>query len=127
MPTKYEYMAIIPICFLAFLYLCKDILLFNRLDITGICNIKFTPTQLKVAFLVYPIWIFLVWIENLAQKREDYLILTVINIVTTYVGWWSTVAIFNDKFTSSKQQKAGLIFVLLLRALWRVTNILIFQ
>lgn len=126
MLKDHELLALLPLLLLAVLYIGRDILMFNRLQSGGKC-VKFTNCQLQVAFILYPIWVFLTWIENLAQKREDYAIVAIMNIVTTYVGWWTKVALFNDKFESSRQQVFSLGFSFALSALWRVTNILIFS
>ncbi len=127
MLTEGEKLAFIPITILSFIYFFRDILRFNRLKIKSCTNIRLTIPQIKVGLLCYPIWIFLTWTENIAQKRNDFFVVVVMNIVGTYVGWWTTIAIFNDGFMSSRQQKASLILSFLLSATWRITNILIFN
>tara|TARA_B100001989_G_C24543093_1_gene468842 strand:- start:354 stop:740 length:387 start_codon:yes stop_codon:yes gene_type:complete len=127
MTTENERLAILPITFLAIIYFGRDILRFNKLNIKGFCNINFTASQLRVAFFCYPIWILLVWVENIAQKRHDYFVVITMNVVGTYVAWWTTIAILNDGFNCSNQQIVSLLFSFILSATWRVTNILIFN
>tara|TARA_A100001015_G_scaffold29238_1_gene32561 strand:+ start:4754 stop:5140 length:387 start_codon:yes stop_codon:yes gene_type:complete len=128
MTTQKELLALIPIVALATLYLGRDVLLFNQLQIgETCCSIKLTKTQKKVAIFIYPLWVFLVWIENVAQKNNNFLVVILLNISNTYIGWWTTVAIFNDSFTYSRQQQVSLIFSFCLSGLWRLTNILVFS
>ena len=54
MVSDNEKLALLPIVFLAVLYLGRDILRFNKLNIRGFCKIKLTRPQVKVAFLCYP-------------------------------------------------------------------------
>ncbi len=122
-----EKLALLPIVFLAVLYLGRDILRFNKLNIKGFCKIHLTKPQVKVAVICYPIWVLLIWVENIAQKRHDYFIVISMNIVSTYVGWWTTIAILNDGFNCSNQQLISLLFSFVLSATWRLTNILIFN
>ena len=126
MISDQEWLAFLPIAGLAILYICRDVLLFNRLTYKGLC-IRFTRTQLRVAVIFYPVWMYLVWVENLSQKRRDFTVVALLNISTTLVGWWTTVAIFNDDFKVSKQQLASLVFTFALNGLWRVMSILIFS
>ena len=126
MITDKETYAIFPIIGLALVYICRDILLFNRLLYKGWC-VQLTSTQFKIALVFYPIWIYIVWVENLSQKRENYTVVISLNITNTLVGWWTTVAIFNDNFIVSRQQMGSLIFTFILNALWRVMNILMFS
>lgn len=122
-----EKLAIFPIIFLSVIYLGRDILRFNKLKIKGFCNIKLTNSQLRVALLCYPLWVLFIWVENIAQKRSNYFVVVSMNIVSTYVGWWTTIAILNDGFNCSSQQLVSLLFSFILSATWRVTNILIFN
>ena len=126
MATKNELFAILPIMFLAIIYLGRDILRFNKLRVKG-CMINFSKSQLKVAIFCYPVWVFLIWIENIAQKRNDYFVVIVMNTVTTYIKWWTTIAVLNDKFDCSNQQIGSLVFSFVLNATWRFVNILIFN
>ena len=127
MVTDNEKLAILPIVFLAIIYLGRDILRFNKLNIRGFCRVKFTISQMRVAIFCYPIWVLLVWVENIAQKRRDYFVVVTMNLISTYVGWWTTIAILNDGFNCSTQQLVSLIFSFILSATWRITNILIFN
>jgi hypothetical protein len=127
MITDNEKLAILPIAFLAITYFGRDILRFNKLNIKGYFNIKLTTSQLRVAFFCYPIWVLLVWVENIAQKRYDYFVVITMNVVGTYVAWWTTIAILNDGFICSNQQLASLLFSFVLSATWRVVNVLIFN
>ena len=127
MVTVNERLAILPITFLAIIYFGRDILRFNKLNIKGCCNIKLTTSQIRVAIFCYPLWVLFVWVENIAQKRNDYFVVVTMNIVSTYVAWWTTIAILNDGFNCSKQQLVSLIFSFILSATWRITNILIFN
>jgi hypothetical protein len=122
-----EKLAIFPIIFLSLIYLGRDILRFNKLKIKGFCNIKLTKSQLRVALFCYPLWVLFIWVENIAQKRSNYFVVVSMNIVSTYVGWWTTIAILNDGFNCSRQQLVSLLFSFILSATWRVTNILIFN
>ena len=127
MATQNELLALLPILALGILYLGRDVLLFNKLQIGEKWHsFNLSSTQKKVALFIYPWWIFLVWIENIAQKKNDYLVVVILNISNTYIGWWTTVAIFNDSFTYSRQQQVSLLFSFCLSALWRLTNVLVF-
>lgn len=127
MITFNEKLALVPITFLAILYFGRDVLRFNRLYIKGYCDVKFTASQLIVAFLCYPIWVLLIWVENIAQKRHDFWVVVIMNIVATYIQWWTTIAILNDGFNSSRQQIVSLLFSFTLSGTWRIVNILIFN
>lgn len=125
--THNEVIAILPLFFISLVYLGRDVFMFNRFETNENKCIKITRTQLIVATILYPIWVFLVWIENLSQKRKDYHVVVLLNIVNTILGWWTTVAIFNDSFSNTRQQKISLIFSFFLSGLWRLMNVLVFE
>ncbi len=122
-----EIIALVPLFLISIVYLGRDVFMFNRFETTEGRCIRFTRTQLIVSTILYPIWVFLVWVENLSQKRKDYYVVVLLNIVNTILGWWTTVAVFNDSFTNTKQQKISLIFSFLLSGLWRIMNVLVFD
>jgi hypothetical protein len=121
-----ELYSLIPLTIISFVYLGRDIFMFNKANFENY-KPKFTTTQIRVAIIMYPLWVFLIWVENLSQKRRDYYVVVILNISSTIVGWWTTVAVFNDSFLNNTQQKISLLFSFALSGLWRVFNVLMFE
>ncbi len=120
-----ELISILPISLLAMFRLFTDILTFNRLNVEKRC-IRFTTPQKIVGGVLYPLWIFFVWIENLSTKRGNILVMTSIGGINTIVAWWATIFVFNDEFTITKQQYTSLLARFIISAMWRWNNYLVF-
>ena len=120
-----ELVSLVPITALALVYVFTDITTFNRLRTERGC-IRLTRVQVTVLLLFYPVWIFLLWIETLSTKRGNVSIMTFVGSVNTVVGWATTIYIFNDDFTASRQQYSSLVGRLILNALWRWNNYLVY-
>lgn len=121
-----EILALVPVTLLSFSYLITDILTFNRLQTKGPC-LTLTRVQWVVALVFYPVWIFLVWVENLSTKRGDIAILTTVGITNTIVGWFTTVYVFNDDFIITRQQYFSLLGRIVISSMWRWNNYLVFS
>ena len=121
-----ELYSLVPLTIISFVYLGRDIFMFSKANFENY-KPKFTKTQIRVAIIMYPLWVFLIWVENLSQKRKDYYVVAILNIASTILGWWTTVAVFNDSFLNNTQQKISLLFSFALSGLWRVFNILMFE
>jgi len=127
MVSTSELLSIVPLILLGVIYFGRDLLLYNKIVVVNKCYLNFSNTQ-KIVFLVlYPLWILFIWIENIAQKRKNLLVVLIMNIISTFVGWMTVVFILNDEFKTTKQQNASLIFSFIISGLWRVFNILMFD
>jgi len=126
MVSTSELLSIVPLILLGVIYFGRDLLLYNKIVVVNKCYLNFLNTQ-KIVFLVlYPLWILFIWIENIAQKRKNLLVVVIMNIISTFVGWMTVVFILNDEFKTTKQQNASLLCSFIISGLWRVFNILVF-
>ena len=120
-----ELLSLVPVTALAFLYIITDITTFNRLRVEGGC-IRLTRTQMFVLVCLYPIWIFLTWIEALSTRRADIVTMTFTGSINTLVGWLTTIFVFNDDYSISPQQYGSLASRFVLNAMWRWNNYLVY-
>ena len=121
-----EILSLIPISLLALFYFITDLLTFNKLIIGNWCP-RTTTQQLVVLFGIYPLWIFLIWIENMSTYRGDIFVLSYVGFVNTIVGYGTTVFILNEKMVLTKQQIGGLMGRFVVNALWQWNNYLVFS
>lgn len=121
-----ELFSLLPIVLLAGFYLISNVLFCNRLCMVGWMP-GLTRTQGLTAVLLYPTWIALTWVQNLATVRGDVLVLVASGFVSTIAGWASGVAVFNDEFRASRQQVASLVPTLIINALWLWNNYIVFS
>ena len=116
MVSESEVVGLAPSFLLAFTYFVTDILTFNRLRTRGRCPIL-TPLQRRVA-LVYPVWVFLLWVEGLSTRRGNVAVLAFVGSVNTLVGWGTTVLVLNDGSPITSQQWSSLFGRYLTNILW---------
>lgn len=115
-----------PIALLALAYFTTDILTFNRLETFNGC-ITLSRQQVVVLLALYPVWIFLTWIENLATYRGDVVVMTLVGTANTVVGYATTVFVLNNRFSLERQQWGGLAGRFVVNGLWRWNNYLVYS
>ena len=80
-----------------------------------------------MGLVLYPVWVFFIFVENLSMKRGDVAVFTWVGTVNTVVGWMTTIFVFNDAYSISRQQWYSLPGRLLLSGLWRWNNYLVYS
>lgn len=126
MLTSYEILALAPLSVLAIFYLIADVLTFNRLQVReNGCPILTRPQVVSFVAL-YPVWVFLVWIENLSTERGNIAVMTIMVLATTIVGRLSTIFVLNDAFWLTRQQWFSLGLRLIINSLWRLNSYLMY-
>ena len=126
MIAQNELLSLVPVALLAGFYLLSNVLFCNRLRMLGRLP-GLTRTQGITALILYPTWIALNWVQNLATVRGDVGVLISSGVVSTIAGWAAGVAVFNDDFRASRQQVASLVPMLIINALWLWNNYIVFS
>jgi len=126
MITESELFSLLPIALLAGFYLLSNVLFCNRLRMVGRWP-GLTRTQGTTVFVLYPTWVALTWVQNLATVRGDLSVLIAAGVVSTITGWAAGVAVFNDEFRASRQQLASFVPTLVINGLWLWNNYIVFS
>jgi hypothetical protein len=124
--TTNEYMSCLPLGLLAVFYFITDILTFNRLEFRGRLPVL-NRLQVRVLFLLYPIWVVFSWFENMSTRHGAVLVLTFIGLVNTIVFWLARTLVLNNNTNVSTQQWCSLITITIISSLWRWNNLLMFS
>lgn len=126
MITSNEVLALVPLSLLAIFYLITDTLTFNRLRTRDNGCPMLTRPQAVTMVTLYPVWIFVVWIETLSTARGNIGVMVAMTAATTVVGRLTTIFIFNDAFELTRQQWFSLGLRFVINGLWRWNNYLVY-
>lgn len=118
-----DILTVLPLTFLSVIYWIRDRYMFNRSP-DKLC--KATKVQKYTLFILYPIWIFLNWIQGIQTKDNlVYALVTVTGAQT--VGHLTSTSILNDTFLQTQQQIISSLYGLLISYVWCVYNYLVFS
>lgn len=117
-----EWMSLVPLASLAIVYWMRDRYLYNR---TPTRWYTATRVQLQILLFVWPLWVFLMWMQYLQIRRGTALVyLTTFG--THVTGHYTTVGVLNDSLRQTKQQLIGFAIGLVIAYGWTVTNVVSF-
>ena len=121
--TDRDILSLLPLTFLSVIYWIRDRYMYNRSP-DKLCEA--TTVQKYTLFLLYPIWIFLYFMQGI-QTRENliYALVTVTGAQT--VGHLTSTGILNDTFLQTQQQIISSLYGLLISYVWCVYNYLVFS
>ena len=117
-----EVISLVPILSLAVVYWWRDRYRFNR---TPERWYTATRTQIQILMFVYPVWVYLQWIQNLQIRRRSGMAF-VTTLGTLICGHYSTVGILNDSLRQTQQQFVSFVIGLGIYYTWTVVNFLSF-
>lgn len=115
-----EAYGLVPFAALSIVYWWRDRYFFNRAR--GI-----SPVQWQVLVFFYPLWSYMEWTSSLQISRGNWHYIAVSTIGRTFLGHYTTVAIFNDAFVQTRQQALSFFVSLFINYMWTVVNVLMFS
>ena len=84
-----------------------------------------TRTQIQILVFVYPVWVYLQWIQNLQIRRKSGMAF-VTTLGRLICGHYSTVGILNDSLRQTQQQFVSFVIGLGIYYTWTVVHVLSF-
>lgn len=121
--TSKEYVGILPITAIAFMYWLRNIYLYNR---KGDSFFSFTRVQLQVLTLNL-VWVAFTWFGYLAISRGQLAVTIISSVARSILGWYNTVAIINENFVPTRQQMKAFLTIVIIALTWDATSLLIFS
>lgn len=113
--TTKEYLSLIPLGGLAIVYWVRDKFLFNRADGKWY---HFSATQVRVLWMLYPLWIFLGWTLGMQTNRGQVFASFLTTTGQHIVGHYTVIGVLNDSFCMTRQQAISFALGLLISYIW---------
>lgn len=117
-----EFVSLVPLASLAIVYWLRDRYVYNRAPVRWYTA---TRVQLQVLLLVWPLWVFLQWMQYLQIRRGTTLVYFTA-FGSHIVNHYTTVGVLNDSFRQTRQQLMGFAIGLIITYGWTITNVVSF-